>query len=197
MGDQANDNFRLIARAGVLAAAPAGQYGLSLALDHRPYPLGAAGAVVSGIRCTAWSEGPLHYPCAKRRARVTTLRDVIQAVRPQHVIGLADGPVDAVACHPANVAGHHVLFGCMDEYLEYNRWQTWQTHLDALPGMPLAAVMTPASIPGLNVPQLIVAEPRKALGRASRVVTGCPDEGMVLYGITGTNGKTTTAHLIG
>ncbi len=124
------------------------------------------------------------------------LRDIIQAVQPLQVVGFADAEVTAVACHPDAVRGGGVLFACMDEYLEYNRWQTWRTHLERLPALGLAALITPEPVGGMAVPQLVVADPRRALGRAARLVTGCPDRELVLFGVTGTNGKTTTTRLL-
>lgn len=84
----------------------------------------------------------------------------------------------------------------MDEYLEYNRWHTWRSFLERLPQMGLAAVVTPHPVEGLQLPQIVAAAPRKALGRAARLFYELPDTGLSLYGVTGTNGKTTTTRLL-
>jgi UDP-N-acetylmuramoyl-L-alanyl-D-glutamate--2,6-diaminopimelate ligase len=47
-----------------------------------------------------------------------------------------------------------------------------------------------------EVPQLIVPDAREALGRAAELVYGSPSSAMHTVGITGTNGKTTTAYLL-
>ena len=47
-----------------------------------------------------------------------------------------------------------------------------------------------------SVAQLRVADARAASGPAAAAVLGHPSRGMTVVGITGTNGKTTTAHLI-
>lgn len=49
----------------------------------------------------------------------------------------------------------------------------------------------------LDVPQILVARVRDAVGECAAAVFGYPSEQMTVVGITGTNGKTTTAHLLG
>ena len=124
------------------------------------------------------------------------LEKIIQAVQPDEVLDFQENPVKNVACHPDEVCQSGAIFVCMDEYLEYNLWQTWRTHLEKLQDMGLAAVVAPRAIPGLRIPQLVSREPRKALGQVARLLHACPDEGMQMLGITGTNGKTTTTRLI-
>jgi len=46
------------------------------------------------------------------------------------------------------------------------------------------------------VPQLVVSDGRAAGARAAHLVLGCPSDQLFLVGVTGTNGKTTTALLI-
>lgn len=49
---------------------------------------------------------------------------------------------------------------------------------------------------GLDVPLVVVESPRAVLGRVAARVYGTEDLDLRLVGITGTNGKTTTAHLV-
>ncbi|HPF79604.1 UDP-N-acetylmuramoyl-L-alanyl-D-glutamate--2,6-diaminopimelate ligase [Nostocoides australiense] len=49
---------------------------------------------------------------------------------------------------------------------------------------------------GTPVPVLIVADPRAALGQVAAEIYGTRPPGLDLIGVTGTNGKTTTAYLI-
>jgi len=49
---------------------------------------------------------------------------------------------------------------------------------------------------GLPVPVLVRADPRSVLGAVAAAVYGKPAESLTLFGITGTNGKTTTAYLL-
>ena len=48
----------------------------------------------------------------------------------------------------------------------------------------------------LDVPELEVADSRKALARAAAVVHGHPSRALAVIGVTGTNGKTTVVHMI-
>ena len=53
-----------------------------------------------------------------------------------------------------------------------------------------------ATLAGSGVPLLVADDPRAVLGAVSRWVHGDPGAGMTLIGLTGTNGKTTTAFLV-
>lgn len=50
--------------------------------------------------------------------------------------------------------------------------------------------------PGLPVTTAVVRDTRRALGRLCAELHGRPSSGLLLVGVTGTNGKTTTAHLL-
>ena len=49
---------------------------------------------------------------------------------------------------------------------------------------------------GVTVPLLVTEQPRWAIGEAAALVYGDPSRDMILIGITGTNGKTTTSYFI-
>ena len=49
----------------------------------------------------------------------------------------------------------------------------------------------------LAVPQLVVSDTRAAMGPVAAAVYDHPSTALSVVGITGTNGKTTTAHLLG
>ncbi|HVU72776.1 MAG TPA: UDP-N-acetylmuramoyl-L-alanyl-D-glutamate--2,6-diaminopimelate ligase [Mycobacteriales bacterium] len=57
------------------------------------------------------------------------------------------------------------------------------------------AVLSDHPIEG-TTPTLVVADPRKVLGAVSAAVFGEPSRKLAVYGVTGTNGKTTTAYLL-
>ena len=48
----------------------------------------------------------------------------------------------------------------------------------------------------IDVPQVVVKKPRRAMALMSREFYGRPDEKLITIGITGTNGKTTTTYMI-
>ena len=49
---------------------------------------------------------------------------------------------------------------------------------------------------GLDVPQLVVSSVRAAMGPLAAELAGRPSEQLSIVGVTGTNGKTTTVHLL-
>jgi len=60
------------------------------------------------------------------------------------------------------------------------------------------AVLSPAPIvPRPDVPNWVHPDARRVTGEAAAEVLGRPSEGMVVIAVTGTNGKTTVAHLAG
>ncbi len=58
------------------------------------------------------------------------------------------------------------------------------------------AVLTGREASGLAVPQVVADEPRRAVGEAAAALHDRPSERLKLIGVTGTNGKTTVAHLL-
>lgn len=48
----------------------------------------------------------------------------------------------------------------------------------------------------ISVPQIIVEDGRAQIARAARVFYGFPDKNLKIIGVTGTNGKTTTTHIL-
>ncbi len=49
---------------------------------------------------------------------------------------------------------------------------------------------------GSGLPLLVAQDPRAVLGPVAAAVHGCPSEALLLLGVTGTNGKTTTTYLL-
>src|SRR5436309_3541169 len=49
---------------------------------------------------------------------------------------------------------------------------------------------------GAGRPEIVVADSRRAMARIARAFYGAPADGFLLLGVTGTNGKTTTAFLL-
>ncbi len=62
-------------------------------------------------------------------------------------------------------------------------------------GRGASAVCVQRRLP-LDLPQLVVSDVRRAMGRVSAGFYGSPADELMILGVTGTNGKTTTAFLI-
>jgi UDP-N-acetylmuramoyl-L-alanyl-D-glutamate--2,6-diaminopimelate ligase len=58
------------------------------------------------------------------------------------------------------------------------------------------AIVSSARIEGCRVPQIVVEDPAEALSRLAQVFFGQPTGELRVVGVTGTNGKTTTAYLV-
>lgn len=56
------------------------------------------------------------------------------------------------------------------------------------------ALVVERPVEGIAVPQLLVSNARRALAQVAALATGYPVQSLRLVGITGTNGKTSTAH---
>jgi UDP-N-acetylmuramoyl-L-alanyl-D-glutamate--2,6-diaminopimelate ligase len=110
------------------------------------------------------------------------------------VLGFRETAISGVCCRPEESAPDR-LYAIIDEYLEYSKWCQG---MDLVPhiAQPPAAVITAEPIARWDIPQLICAEPRKALALAARYFFGTPDRSLRVVGVTGTKGKTTTACLI-
>jgi UDP-N-acetylmuramoyl-L-alanyl-D-glutamate--2,6-diaminopimelate ligase len=63
-------------------------------------------------------------------------------------------------------------------------------------GRGAVAVVAERPLEGLGVPVAVVSSSRAALARAAARVQGFPSAGLDIVGITGTNGKTTSAYLV-
>ncbi len=59
-----------------------------------------------------------------------------------------------------------------------------------------AALVVEHVLPDLDIPQYVVSDTRMALGHAAAEFWGRPSESMQVFGITGTNGKTTTTYVL-
>ena len=69
-------------------------------------------------------------------------------------------------------------------------------HVAAAVAAGAAAVIVERPLPGVAVPQLVVRDARSALGLTAAWRAGDPSLALGIVGITGTDGKTTTAYLV-
>jgi UDP-N-acetylmuramoyl-L-alanyl-D-glutamate--2,6-diaminopimelate ligase len=77
-----------------------------------------------------------------------------------------------------------------------SREDGWEHALEAARRGAAAIASDRPAPPGVEVPWILVALPRRALALLSARLAGDPAEKLVLAGVTGTNGKTTTAMLL-
>jgi len=118
-----------------------------------------------------------------------TLRDFAAALRAAEVVNeasleVADLAYDTRAVRPG------ALFFCLRG-----------AHADGHELAPAAAAAGAAALVverrlDVPLPQLVVADSRAAMGPAARLFFGDPTEKLDVSGVTGTNGKTTTAFLL-
>ncbi len=59
-----------------------------------------------------------------------------------------------------------------------------------------AAAVVEREVPGVAIPQVVVPDARLAMALAAAAVAGHPSRDLVVVGVTGTNGKTTSAFLV-
>jgi len=59
-----------------------------------------------------------------------------------------------------------------------------------------AALVVEHELPSVSAPQYVVPSTRAALGHAAAEFWGRPSESMLVFGVTGTNGKTTTTYVL-
>ena len=59
-----------------------------------------------------------------------------------------------------------------------------------------AAILCERELPDVDVPQLVVSDARKVMGLCAAIIHGYPAEKLMMLGVTGTNGKSTTTILI-
>jgi UDP-N-acetylmuramoyl-L-alanyl-D-glutamate--2,6-diaminopimelate ligase len=117
------------------------------------------------------------------------LERVIEALAPKDVVGRA--PVElADLAYDAQAVRAGSLFFCV-------RGTRRDGHDFAADAVAAGAVALVVERPlDLAVPQLVVADSRRAMAVAADAFFGRPTEELEVAGVTGTNGKTTTAHLL-
>jgi len=114
---------------------------------------------------------------------------LIAAVRPHVVRGRTDAEISAVT-YRADAAVPGALHVCVPGH-------TADGHDFAGEAVRRgAAALVVERELELDVPQLVVASSRRAMAAAADAFYGRPSEALTVVGITGTNGKTTTAFLL-
>ncbi|MEC8653644.1 MAG: UDP-N-acetylmuramoyl-L-alanyl-D-glutamate--2,6-diaminopimelate ligase [Planctomycetota bacterium] len=129
---------------------------------------------------------PSGLPSGQGFVRLRELRDCLQ---PREVLRWRDLAVDGLAFHSAEVRPGNLFFairGAKSDGAAYAQQAVARGAVAVVSEEPLS----------LPVPVLVVANCREALADASRFYYRDPAKAISGVGVTGTNGKTTTAHLI-
>jgi len=117
-----------------------------------------------------------------------TLRDLLPSLSPDAGLGLE---VRSLAYNSQRVESGAVFFAIQGENSDGHHFVP-----QALEHGAVAVVSERPAPPALEVPWVQVPKIRRALSDAARAFYGHPERALRLLGITGTNGKTTTAYLI-
>lgn len=129
---------------------------------------------------------PSGLPSGQGFVRLRELRDCLQ---PRDVMHWRDLAVDGLAFHSAEVRSGNLFFairGAKNDGTVYVQQAVAR-------GAVAVVAEEPLSLP---VPVLVVDNAREALADAARYYYRDPSRALSVVGITGTNGKTTTGHLI-
>jgi UDP-N-acetylmuramoyl-L-alanyl-D-glutamate--2,6-diaminopimelate ligase len=117
------------------------------------------------------------------------LERVIAALAPAQVVGLARAEIEDLA-YDARRVRPGALFFCVPG-------QRADGHDFAAEAASQGAVAFVVERPlHVSVPQLVVSDTRRAMAVAADVFFGSPTRELVVAGVTGTSGKTTTAYLL-
>ncbi len=122
-------------------------------------------------------------------ARGMGLGALTDVVAPERVIGIPVGAVTGLAYDSRRVTPGTVFFAVPGVHVDGHDYAAAAVAAGAL------AVVVERPIDGLGVPQLVVDRTRRALADAADAWFGRPSERLEVIGITGTDGKTTTAFL--
>lgn len=129
---------------------------------------------------------PSGLPSGQGFVRLRELRDCLQ---PREVLHWRDLAVDGLAFHSAEVRPGNLFFairGAKSDGAAYAQQAVARGAVAVVAEEPLA----------VSAPVLVVDSCREALADAARFYYREPSKALSVVGVTGTNGKTTTAHLI-
>jgi UDP-N-acetylmuramoyl-L-alanyl-D-glutamate--2,6-diaminopimelate ligase len=119
------------------------------------------------------------------------LLDALAAAHRAHLVGDRRTMVTSMT-HDSRLVSPGALFACVrGEHLDGHDFAS-----AAVAGGATALLVDHELTDG-GVGQLVVADTRLAMGPAAAIVSGEPSRALRVVGVTGTNGKTTTTHLLG
>jgi UDP-N-acetylmuramoyl-L-alanyl-D-glutamate--2,6-diaminopimelate ligase len=112
------------------------------------------------------------------------------AVNPDRVVGIPVGEVTALTAQSAEATPGTAFFAIPGQV--HDGW----TFIPEAVANGAVAIIAERETPGLVVPQILVADARHAVADAADAWFGRPSEQLRVLGITGTDGKSTTAFLL-
>src|ERR671932_670248 len=118
------------------------------------------------------------------------LERVIAALAPREVVGRAPVEVSDLAYDTRAITPGAVFFCVRGANVDGHELAPQAVEAGA------AALVVERPVSSAHVPQLVVADSRAAMAVAADVFFGHPTHELEVVGVTGTNGKTTTAHLV-
>src|SRR5437764_6197123 len=118
------------------------------------------------------------------------LERVIAALAPRDVVGRAPLDVTDLAYDTRAVAPGALFFCVRGANVDGHELAPQAVEAGA------GALVVERPVAAAQVPQIVVADSRAAMAPAADVFFGYPTHELDVVGITGTNGKTTTAHLV-
>jgi len=129
---------------------------------------------------------PSGLPSGQGFVRLRELRDCLQ---PREVLRWRDLAVDGLAFHSAEVRPGNLFFAIRGNKNDGSIYAQQAVARGAV------AIVAEEALP-LPLPVLVVGSAREALADAARYYYRDPSRALSVIGVTGTNGKTTTSHLI-
>jgi len=129
---------------------------------------------------------PSGLPSGQGFVRLRELRDCLQ---PRETLRFRDLAVDGLCFHSGEVRPGNLFFAIRGANQDGAKYAQQAVARGAV------ALVAEEDLP-VNVPTLIVQNARAALADAARFYYRDPSKAVAVVGITGTNGKTTTAHLV-
>ncbi len=111
---------------------------------------------------------------------------------PHHVAGISGDPDVLAVTHDSRAASPGTLFAALPGLKADGR----RFVPDAIARGAVAALGLAPAPAALSVPYLEVENPRRSAALMAALLAGSPSESLVMAGVTGTSGKTTTAYLL-
>ena len=121
------------------------------------------------------------------------LRDLLAGIESREITGNADAVITSLAYDSRQVTPGSLFVAIRGEKTDGNRFVAGAIERGA--AAVASELARRADAPG-SLAWVLVADARKALATAAANFYGRPAEALKLVGITGTNGKTTTAYLV-